>query len=264
MRLIVHEGNGASSAFKDAIEEVAEEGSLSIAVPYFNLDILLPLINDKEWRLITDGNECFKNLNNKAKVALIEFWNSNLNFIRHKHFLHAKVIIGKAKALLGSANYTHLGLGKRDEAAVLLEGDIVNELQKWYTRLWSESNKTFLDAKRTLMIKNILNSKPTTSEAIFLKNNYRAQTKLLHRSKKKAQKAPTTEAEYLEKLLKVLRISPSRDWIDGYLDLMRIALLKINLPSRDKHIRTTARDDDKALRLNANNRLALSSRTRKQ
>lgn len=229
MRLIVHEGDKASTAFWDAIEEVAADGSLSIVVPYFNPDILLRLIEGKEWRLITDCNECFNALTDRSKQRLIEFCKNNHNQIHHKDLLHAKVFIGKEKALLGSANLTDLGFGRRAEAAVLFEGDIVIELREWYSNLWNESEEIPIDAKRITKIKERSVSERTTSEPLFSKNNHRTQTKLHQRSKKKATKTPTTEAEHRKRLLAAIRRSPSKEWIEGYFDLMKRAIEIANL-----------------------------------
>lgn len=65
-----------------------------------------------------------------------------------KSFLHSKLMIADGKrAYIGSANMTSTSLGYNSEIGVIIEGDEINEIKKYFDILWKESKKVNIDRK---------------------------------------------------------------------------------------------------------------------
>ncbi len=104
-------------------------------------DYLYRLIDlSKSWKLITDIEECFLSIPNPEREDFNVFVKDNTDCIRHISNLHAKLLIGSTKAMLGSANFTTSGIQHRTEMGVLIdEPEIYSELCDWFNCQWNKA-----------------------------------------------------------------------------------------------------------------------------
>ncbi|MBX3184760.1 MAG: hypothetical protein KF915_19210, partial [Polyangiaceae bacterium] len=120
----------SSEALGSAVGRViAESGAIAIASPYLSIEVLLPLVEGRTFRLVTDQYACFESGGNER---LFGFFREHLSCIRSVRGLHAKVVLGEQAALFGSANLTMNGLCHRFEVAGVVRGDHLEELRKWF------------------------------------------------------------------------------------------------------------------------------------
>ncbi|MFH0903168.1 MAG: phospholipase D-like domain-containing protein [Pseudomonadota bacterium] len=127
------------SPFEAALKRVIDgTATLDIACPYISLDILREVTGMvSAWRLVTDIEALMKAEPSEAQ-AIASYIGDHKDAIRDYRMLHAKVFLGTAKALVGSANMTHAGFEQRTEMSVLLEDpQQMNELRQWYVELWA-------------------------------------------------------------------------------------------------------------------------------
>lgn len=225
LELLAHSPNVEESVFEQALMKIADEGWLDIACPYLDPGYLEELTVGIDWRLITDGDECLGALGARGRVALLRFIEANNERIRHKSLLHAKVFIGESKALVGSANLTSNGFLKRDEVGLLVEGPLVGELRAWYDALWSKSIRFTLDEASKRKVKE-KRERSSVKEGRVLPDNAsrKGYLKSVIKGRRTKEANPTMEGDHRERLLAAIRRAPSREWIDGYFDLLKRAI----------------------------------------
>lgn len=125
-----------STAFADAVKVVldATPGELRLVSPYLHGGILGPIIRGRPFRLVTDLDACF---GGPVDESLVDAMSRHACQIRHLERVHAKVVLGASKALVGSANLTTSGFSDRFEMACLLHDEgVVRELHMWFESLW--------------------------------------------------------------------------------------------------------------------------------
>lgn len=139
MKLIYHSSGKKFSPFDEAIIQVVNEEQALIVCPYINIEYLERILMiTKDWKLVTDLKELFLSTNIAKRNKLKEYLFDNYEYVKDLPQLHAKVIIGKASALIGSANLTDQGICLKTEMGVLLnEVEIICELREWFDRLWN-------------------------------------------------------------------------------------------------------------------------------
>jgi len=148
MKLIYHENQDSKSLdkspFYKAIEDIVKNANnniIKIVSPYLDIDIINNNIikNSTNWQLITDIKALILSYKKKNLNNLKDFLENNKKNIYHCKNIHAKVLIFDNKALLGSANFTTMGLEKRDEMSILIEEkeeqEQVKKLNKWFDSL---------------------------------------------------------------------------------------------------------------------------------
>lgn len=146
--LIYHqpeEPEGTPSPIKEAIDQMVRGQHVDIACPYLSLPYLEQIIKQaSSWRLLSDVDQWIGSQETKdsqSKICNFIKKKKNSRRVRDYRKLHAKVIIAKENAFVGSANFTNSGLGKREEMCVLLERTSeVAELHAWFDRLWELSD----------------------------------------------------------------------------------------------------------------------------
>lgn len=128
-----------STAFADALREVASKtADLRLVSPYLGFGVLRPLTEGRRFRLVTDLGACFEA---GADDQLVNFLSDNVDSIRDSPGVHAKVVLGPERALIGSANLTRQAICNRLEMACLVRGErALGELEAWFDELWNAAN----------------------------------------------------------------------------------------------------------------------------
>ena len=99
------------SPFDKAIVEIVKNQDIQMATPYLSLNYINRIISlTKSWRLITDIKQLASSHNKSEFEKIKLFISKNNKLIRHINTLHAKVLIGENKAIIGSANFTRNGI----------------------------------------------------------------------------------------------------------------------------------------------------------
>ena len=127
------------SPFDKAVQDISQGDSVSIACPYITPSYITDITSNVEyWRLVTDIGEWLDIHNEESRKAVQGLISEYHDQVKQVPDLHAKVVIGDGKALVGSANLTEKGLTRRTEMAVLLDDEeMVDELREWFQTLWS-------------------------------------------------------------------------------------------------------------------------------
>ncbi len=154
-RLIYHDPHttGEISPFDEVIVSIEQKGSVCLVCPYLNVTYLQRVTGlAASWKLLTDVEEWLGTVTRPQRPATFSFITNNQEMIRHFPGLHAKVIIGSGKALIGSANFTDAGITLRTEMAAAFEDEPqVEELQRWFDVLWAMSYQLPIEQIATYM-----------------------------------------------------------------------------------------------------------------
>jgi phosphatidylserine/phosphatidylglycerophosphate/cardiolipin synthase-like enzyme len=95
------------SPFDRIIREITEDMEVLIACPYVSSDYFQDITEKTdEWFLLTDVREWLSIHRQTNREAIQEFLIEHRDYVRHVSDLHAKVVVGGDRALIGSANFT--------------------------------------------------------------------------------------------------------------------------------------------------------------
>lgn len=148
-KLIYHQPGGSqkTSPFDDAILKVAEQGDIKIVSPYIGIGYLQRILDTSgEWTLISDIEAWLSSLSVRARLGAWSFIRENLDRIHHFPAIHAKTVIGRELALIGSANLTNTGILARTEMGVLIDDQsMVKELHAWFDEMWMQTAPPYVD-----------------------------------------------------------------------------------------------------------------------
>lgn len=222
---------GDLSPFVRHIHAVAEGSDVRIACPYVSLRVLRSFVRKaRRWRFLTDAEELLRSHAPSHRAELLKFLADHQEHVRHWPGLHAKVVAGDTAALLGSANLTEMGLGKRQEIGVLLDDPaIVGQVHSWFDALWSRCEAVppaalndFAAALPRALTEvsgvRLASPAPATSAAIF----------------PAADQANVAAGEV--ELQKRLSRAASREWANAYLDLCADLLATLELEEEDARL----------------------------
>lgn len=222
----VETANGGVSPFDEAITALSHSGNLRIACPYLSLNYLKRLIrNCQSWRVLTDVEEWLSTHSSKARKEIVEFITCNSDYVHHYKNLHAKVVIADKSSIVGSANFTEMGILNRAEMSLLLDQEaLLEELRTWFDRLWDES--TSVDAQE---LKEYISKLPQESgiernvvPVLLTSNAPRINASGLAEKPQKVK--PRVESVTLnarDRLIERIKLSPNREWINSYFDLVQ-------------------------------------------
>lgn len=228
-KLIYHDkesSTGGVSPFDKTVTEIVRNRSVSIVCPYIGIDYFDRIIQlANTWRLVTDVEEWIISHNRDARQSIKDFILKNLPAIHHYKDIHAKVIVADDKAFIGSSNLTNKGITGRVEMGVLIEEkEQVDELQKWFSGLWAESES--VNAQDLEKYISSIKSSPAYDE--LKKSN---SPILLKSPSVKAnlvdigtdvQDIIKCDKESKQRLIESIRkIAPDREWINDYFDLAK-------------------------------------------
>lgn len=125
--------------FQALVEQQPRSEPILIAVAFWGEGAQLLLNPNKRYKIIC--NLAAGGTNPKVIREIVKFQNVEL---MHMPDLHAKVVVGKQKAIVGSSNFSSAGLGLREanggvswvEAASLIES---SEARQWFNINWSSA-----------------------------------------------------------------------------------------------------------------------------
>jgi len=264
IELVYHTPESASggvSPFDEAITHITTDEDVLVACPYLSLSYLERVMNlSRSWRVLTDVEEWLASHNHTTRVEIQDFISQHLEHIRHISDLHAKVVIAGRKALVGSANLTNKGITGRIEMAVLFEEEPqVGELVEWFNSLWSQSEPVNVEElrvyARSMPVKEPANKdKPRISSRV---PPIRSRLKSVKQHRGRPVVTPYGEATS-EQLIERVRSAPSREWIDGYFDLMQLLLEATGLTNDDPRLVTSIPLSTWFLPVSINNRYVLA------
>ncbi|MFB6134433.1 MAG: phospholipase D-like domain-containing protein [Halanaeroarchaeum sp.] len=257
IELIYHEwgsDNPGGSPF-DRIEDLVRDAPVDIVCPYLSLDVVrrIAVLADS-WRLITDTGEWVRTQSNRDDIRA--FIDQHSNRIHDCRDLHAKVILTKKAAIVGSANFTYTGLTRNTELSVYFQQTPhVGELHDWVDGLWSRTDP--VDKEALVQFTNDIGSVERTNES----------------GVSMPETGPTNEAslEFLkpdisvedsdhERLVDRVSTAPDREWINIYFDLIREVIEFTGLKEDDPTIATTLpRSGLSRLPVNINQRYVLTA-----
>ncbi len=253
---------GSVSPFDESIVQVVAGQEARIACPYLGLNYLHRIVGlSKSWCLLTDIEEWLSTQNAAARSATRDFIIDNPDHIRHVRDLHAKVVIGGDRAMVGSANLTLKGITGRTEMATLFEQEPqVEELENWFDDLWSQSTLTDATELETLLqttherssvhetkVRSVL-----TSGAPIIK----AGLKSIKERPKRFPAAEVTDQQLIERF----RNAPNRKWVETYLDLAKLLIETTELREDDPRLVISMPKRKWFLPVTINNRYVLACR----
>lgn len=132
-----------NTRYPDAITQVIDgSDTIDIVSPYLGLKVLRHVVGQRAFRLVTDLHACFGRLDR----PLLEWMRAHCAHLRHLNNVHAKVLIGAERALMGSANLTEAALTRRNEMGCLLSDAPRDELAGWFEHIWQAAE--VVDAAR--------------------------------------------------------------------------------------------------------------------
>jgi hypothetical protein len=268
IKLVYHTPESASggiSPFDKAIIRIVTGEDALIVCPYINLGYLKRITDlSKSWRILTDVEEWLASHNRGERVTAQSFINRYLENIRHVKDLHAKVMIAGQRALVGSANFTNMGITGRFEMSVLFEKEPqVEELSEWFDSLWAQSQPIDTEELRACV-----QSMPARPPVTVNRDQPRmssqvppVRSKLKSVERHRSQPVVTRYGEATsEQLIKRVKFAPSCEWIEGYFDLMKLLLETTGLSNDDPRLVTSIPQSDWLLPVSVNNRYVLAPR----
>jgi hypothetical protein len=239
MRLIF-KGDGGISNFTQALDEVVTEGPVAVAAPYLNPEYLAYLVENKEWRLLTDFDECFRNMSIKERAQFQRLFMDNEDKMRHYPLLHAKVVVGQRKAFIGSANITKHGLGKRQEVAVLLSDQgSVEELLVWFDGLWRRAEELSIEKLKTRLTRLPQNREVNRQANSSRSKMIDSECEIPWKHKLEYAQTDVPELARRKHLVETIARAPSRHWIEQYFELLERAIQVSGLRNDDPRIVTS-------------------------
>ena len=142
-KLLFHRiGLAETSPFDEAIVSVAKGSHIKVVSPYIGLRYFQRLVAlSSGWRLVSDIEAWLSSLANHERILSTQFIQDNCERIHHFPAIHAKTVIGRATAYLGSANLTFAGIQTRTEMGVLVdERAMIADLHLWFDELWQATS----------------------------------------------------------------------------------------------------------------------------
>ncbi|GIW40982.1 MAG: hypothetical protein KatS3mg076_1559 [Candidatus Binatia bacterium] len=225
---------GGVSKFDDAILRVAREQRIRIACPYLDLGYLQRILNVcASWQLLTDLEAWLRSQGRKERRRILHFLEQNEERVRHLVDLHAKVVIGSGKAVIGSANLTEQGIQRRLEVGVLLEDEErTHELVRWFDAHWGKARKVDRELRRAA---RALLQEPVTAEVV----SRRLDGRIRMRPARLLPLGPAPDEEDL--LVERLRSWGNRSRAQSYLDLAGVLLEQLKIRNDDPRLTMSLR-----------------------
>ncbi|HMF10932.1 MAG TPA: phospholipase D-like domain-containing protein [Gemmataceae bacterium] len=257
IRLLYHhpDSPGAVSPFDEAIISIATGQHVRLACPYISPQYLRRALSvSASWRLLTDVEEWLSSSYQQQRKEVHRFLVRNHSTIRHLPRLHAKVAIASRAAMLGSANFTDFGIRWRTEVSVLLEDEPqVEELVSWFEAHWVKAYELPID-EIAEFIKSLPKRRPADED-------FDAALFPLLSSKPARLVALNSDASVAHRqLVQRVGMAGSREWVEGYLDLVRLLLDELAMKSSDPRLAMSIwkKSGGRFLPVSINNRYVLA------
>lgn len=227
------------SPFDRVIREITDDEEVLIACPYISPDYLQEITEQtNEWFLLTDVGEWLSIHGQTNREAIQEFLIEHQDHVRHVTNLHAKVVVGGDRALIGSANFTKKGLTGRTEMSVLLDGqDTIDELTEWFVMLWSIYDPPEVDRVEAYIESASTTPSPAQNQSgISFSSGESPGTASLSESQTDAEVVDVEHKESHAELVQRVSKAPSPEWIFSYFKLVDGVLSETGLTNDDPRL----------------------------
>lgn len=227
---------GEISPFVRRIHAIAKGSQLRIACPYLGLRVLRPILAEaKSWRLLTDAEELLRSHAPSQRAELLAFLLKHDRQVRHCRDLHAKVVAGDTSALVGSANLTEMGLGRRQEMGVVLDDPaLVAQLHGWFDCLWNQC-ESVPNEELNAFVDSLHRVLPETSKVRLTSIAPTVTAQVLAKSTREAPNVvDNTDGE--ARLRNRLGHAINRKWMEGYLDMCADLLRTLEIEEDDARL----------------------------
>ena len=246
------------SPFDRVIREITEGEEVLLACPYIAPDYLKDVTSQTdEWFLLTDVGEWLGIHGRRNQETIHEFLVEQRDRVRHVEDLHAKVVIGADRALVGSANFTTKGLTGRTEMSVVLdEEEVIGELTEWFETVWSIYNPP--ETKRVQKYIETASATPSpaqTSSSVSFSSTESPGRASLSKTKRDDTKSTEYERSH-DKLVEWVSKSYTSQWINRYFDLLEDLISATGLSNGDPRLVTSLPQDGR-IPVSINNRYVL-------
>jgi hypothetical protein len=245
----------SSESSFNRIEQIVKNSSVDIVCPYLSLDIVERVTELADsWRLITDTSEWLRTQSKREEIQ--EFIHQNSDRIHDCRNLHAKVILTKDSAIVGSANFTRTGLTENSEMSVHFQQTRhIDELQNWVNELWKQTKTVDGDAL-TDYAEDMEPVKSGRKSSVSMPDTGPTHNTTLDFLKPET----TVEDSGYQRLVDRAAQAPSREWINTYFDLMAEVIEIAGLDEDDASISTSIpKSDPPRLPVNVNQRYVLTA-----
>lgn len=241
-QLIYHKDGIVTSPFDVAITNVIKDNDISVICPYIGINYFNRITSiAKSWKLITDVEEWILSYHDeKSRLEIINFIKENKDRIHHIRNVHAKVILTGYQAILGSANFTYNGIRSKIEISILIQDEILNsELYEWFGSIWEKSKNISVEEleKYYNSIKTIYQNNPRSDKNCSLSSPKSIRTKLVNLGLDNLIiSINENNQEVEERLIKILKYYPNKEWIERYFDLVKTMIDRFEIKNDDGRI----------------------------
>ena len=261
--LIYHSEGGydrAESPFDKAIREITDSKQVRIVCPYISPRYLKSVLaTADDWQIVTDVEAWIGTFGGSTRDEIRELITTNRERIHHFPDVHAKVVLSSEPAVVGSANLTQKGVVGRTEIGVRFTDDAkIDELNEWFTRLWSESGP--VDSGELDEFMESSSSTPTThteSDVSLSSDAPRVSATFVEDTEPTAEDVDADEEAH-ETLVGRVRQAPSRGWATAFFDLLNNLIAATGLAEDDARLVTSIAQNDR-IAVSINNRYVLGA-----
>ena len=259
-QLIYHKEDIVISPFDVAITNVAKDNDISVICPYIGINYFNRIASiANSWKLITDVEEwILSHQDEKSRLEIINFIKENKCKIHHIKNVHAKVILTNQQAIIGSANFTDTGIRNKIEISILIQDEKLNaELNEWFDNIWEKSKDISIEEleKYYNSVKRIYQNNSISDKTYSLSSPKSIKTKLVDLALDNL-KIPFNNADHEveERLIKILKCYPNKEWIDRYFDLVKIMIDTFEIKNNDVRISMVIPKNGRRLPVNVGQR----------
>jgi len=196
-----------------------------VVSPYLTLEYVKRIEDvSSSHRIITDLNEWLPSSNRVGEVQ--DYVEKNSDSVKSVEKLHAKVVSAEDEALLGSANFTRMGMLNRREIAVYIDDPgVIDEIWDWFDIVWSEAGLIdmnevgekveWLEEREKKSDRRRNNSSPSiTSQASEVKS----KSTFLNERVEDEVESRNINCER-DRLIERIKRAPNESWINDYFEL---------------------------------------------
>jgi hypothetical protein len=250
----------AESPFDKAIRDTADAEDVRIVCPYIGPSYLKSVLASADnWRIVTDVEAWIGTFSGSTRDEIRELIATNRERIHHFPDVHAKAVLSDDSAVVGSANLTQKGILGRTEMGVRFTDDAkVEELNEWFTRLWSESGP--VDSEELDEFVESSPSTPTThtESGTSLSSDAPGVSATFIEETESIIEDVDADEEAHETLVHRVQQAPNREWVTNFFDLLNDLIAATGLAEDDARLVTSIAQNDR-IAVSLNNRYVFGS-----
>lgn len=262
-RLLYHSEGGysqAESPFDKAIRKTADSEQVRVVCPYISSRYLRSVLTSADdWQVVTDAEAWIRAFSGSSRDEIHELIATNQERIHNFPDVHAKVVLSDESAVVASANLTERGVVGRTEMGVRFTSESkVEELNGWFTRLWSES--TPVNSEELDRFVESTSSTPTTHNdaAVSLSSDAPRVNAAFTEDTNPTTDDVDTDEDAHKTLVHRVQQAPSRGWAIDMFGLLADLIAATGLTEDDARLVTSIAQDDRIV-VSINNRYVFGS-----